>query len=130
VKVFLVTFILLLSCPTANAEWSKQKTARELFFFASLANDWHQTTVISRTPWRLEKNKLLGRKPHRDNVNIYFSGCLMGHVVIAYFLPEEYAKVWQDIWIGIESCVSDSNVKVGHTEKVRINYKLTHTIKF
>lgn len=128
ILLYILAFCAL-STP-AHAEWSQTKTAREMVFAAALTNDWRQTLHIAETPWRRESNKLLGRRPHRDNVNIYFAGCLVGHALVAYALPENYAKIWQGVWTSIENNSSDNNVKVGHTVKVNMRYKLTHTIVF
>lgn len=129
-KRFILIVIILCFCKPVYADWSQDKTARELFFAVTLYKDWMQTLEIARSPWRREKNKILGSRPHRDNVNIYMGGCLISHALITYMLPDEYARIWQDVWIGIESDVSDGNVLKGHEEYAHIGYRITHTIEF
>jgi len=125
-----VVFAIILCATSASGEWSKIKIARELVFTAALVNDWRQTIVIAKTPWRREKNKILGSQPHKDNVNIYFTGCLIGHALVAYILPEKLAELWQVTWVGIESNSIAGNVDNGHAEVVGMHYKLTHTVYF
>lgn len=127
---FLIVVCTLCFALSSDASWSEEKTARELVFFAALVNDWQQTLVISDTPWKREANGILGPKPSRTEVHLYFAGCALGHAAVSYFLPDKYAKIWQDVWIGVQSMVSDKNVKLGHVEEVSVGYRLTHTIKF
>lgn len=124
--ILLILFIPSICC----ADWTKGKIAREIFFAAALSNDWQQTRVIAKTPWRKEKNPILGKKPKINEVDTYFAVCLVGHVLIAYALPEPYAKMWQNIWIGIESNSVTNNLNCGHIQKVGMGYKITHTITF
>jgi len=129
-KVFILILFLIAIPKAGESAWTQEKTARELVFLATIYNDWRQTLVIAKTPWRGEKNKILGSRPHRDNVNIYFGGCVAGHALITYALPDNYAKIWQDTWIGIESRVSDSNISKGHSSWGSVEYRLAQTVYF
>lgn len=129
-NIFHILIFVVCSSTLSHAEWTEEKMARELVFAVALINDWQQTLIIADKPGKREKNRILGPKPHRDNVNIYFAGCLIGHAAVAYMLPDNYAKIWQDVWIGIETNSSNNNVKKGHVEEVSVGYRLTHTIKF
>lgn len=129
--VFIIFFLLVVFKTQAESfEWSNEDTVRQLYFTYVLANDWKQTRDISKESWRREQNPILGKKPSLEKVNNYFLGCAVGHFLISYHLPEDYRKIWQLTWIGIQSYQIDENNLSGLQQEMGMVYKFSYTIHF
>lgn len=127
--------------------WTKTDIGLELVTVGLLAVDWsqtlwlsgnrsyqvHSTGVTGNTGWASttkytyeENNPLLGKHPSRGTVNAYFPLCIVGHAVVAHYLPSavkalggsdsmaKYSRtVWQSVWIGIEGYAVGTNISAG-----------------
>jgi hypothetical protein len=94
-------------------EWTKKDTEYQLVFTTLLFVDHMQTREIVKSDYYYEANPILGRYPTMEEVEVYHALCALGHAGIAYMLPEEYRRVWQCVWIGIETHSVYRNYQVG-----------------
>ncbi|MCG8473245.1 MAG: hypothetical protein MI742_15500 [Desulfobacterales bacterium] len=132
-SIVLIFFLVCIS-GSANAyenSWNKETTARELCFLFTLYQDWKQTRVIAANPNRFkETNPILGKHPTRSEVDTYFTACALGHAMIAYMLPPRASKIWQTMWIGIQSDVIEGNSEVGVRDVEVMEYHIQFSIPF
>lgn len=129
--VFLILAVCVPDMAFAFGSWNQETTARELCFLFTLSKDWQQTLDISKNPEVYsEANPFLGQHPSEDKVHMYFAGCALTHALVAYMLPQEYSKLWQITWIGIQSNVTERNSKNGLEQNMNMEYKITFTIPF
>ncbi|MDO8536816.1 MAG: hypothetical protein Q7R94_01055 [bacterium] len=96
-----------------KSNWTKTDTLLELGYASLHITDWGQTLTISRDPRFAEGNPILGPKPPRGKVNVYFAGTLVGHVLVSRLLPRKPRRVFQILTIGIEGFVVAHNFKHG-----------------
>lgn len=132
-SALLTILLVFASGPGICAEnsWSEETTARELCFFFTLYQDWHQTRTIAANPDRFrETNPILGSHPAASEVDLYFAGCFMGHALIAYLLPPGASKLWQATWIGIQTSVIDDNSDKGLNNEIVMEYRIEFSIPF
>lgn len=118
--------LLLIPFSASADEWTGKDTAWQAVYTVMHVADWGQTLDIAESctdyaagnfKWRgceyTEANPFLGERPSRREVNTYFASTLIAHTLIAYYLPTEYRRIWQTIWIGIEADQVARNAKVG-----------------
>jgi len=120
-KIISLMLMLILFFPIisfATDEWTKKDTAYQTAFLVLTAMDWQQTKEITRNPNYYEKNPILGHNPKQNKIDAYFLSCAFMHTTIAYYLPEKYRRVWQYLFIGIETGYVAHNYNAG----VRINF--------
>ena len=110
-KLILILLVLLTSC--ATDPWTKKDTAYQGAFLAVTAIDWLQTKEVVRNPNYYEINPVLGCNPKQNNVDLYFAGCAIANTAIAYYLPKEYRRIWQCLWIGFEAGYVNYNYSGG-----------------
>jgi len=129
------TFIIILSLASiANAdEWTDVDTVMQSIYSAYHIADWNQTLQIAndRSYYRVngiyyesyqgrsETNKILGRHPSKDQVNLYFASTLLAHYYIARKLSQPYRAYWQSIWLSIQYDIVRNNKRKG----LNINFK-------
>jgi hypothetical protein len=106
-----ILIILLLPFLVA---WTQEDTKYQTAFIATALVDWGQTLYIASNPDEYkESNVLLGDHPSRDKVNMYFPIAIGLHTAVAVALPKDYRRVWQLIWIGIETGMIVHNASIG-----------------
>lgn len=117
--VILITMNLL-GC--ASSKWTKADTLREAAFFVVEGMDYLQTKQIVKDPDRQENNPILGSNPDQNTIDIYFGACILGHYLIARYLPSDWEfygykfhprAAWQWTFIGFESGVVYRNHRKG-----------------
>lgn len=144
-KLIFVAIIFLFSskCFAFDFVTERQETtARQLCFLFTLLEDYRQTSNIKNQPieYKIEKgrtigiihceeNKILGKFPSQARIDKYFLTCALGHTAITYILPDEYSKIWQCVWIGIQSKTLSNNYEKQH-EKSRISYQIKFDFQF
>ena len=107
----LILIILLLPFLVA---WTQEDTKYQTAFIMTALVDWGQTLYISSNPDEYEENNMiLGSHPSRDKVNMYFPIAIGLHTAVAVVLPKDYRRVWQLIWIGIETGMIVHNASIG-----------------
>jgi hypothetical protein len=115
----------------AETSWNKETTARELCFLYTLYQDWQQTRSIATNPDRYrETNPILGSHPQKNEVDLYFAGCAVGHALIAYMLPPKASKIWQTTWIGVQTQVIEDNSEKGLGDEIVMEYRIEFSIPF
>ena len=107
--------LLILLIPSlAQASWTHEDTLYQAAFIATACADWGQTLYIAGNPDEYEENnRILGSHPSRDKVNLYFPIAIGLHTAVAVALPKDYRRVWQLIWIGIETGMIVHNASIG-----------------
>lgn len=139
VRVVTVTIIMLFAMQSFSygyefaEKWSKKDTAYQGVFLALLAVDYAQTHTMAKNDWWLngellhESCPILPSRPSVKEVDLYFAGCAVGHTIVSLALPSEAKvlgykinprRIWQGIWIGIESGYVGWNYSLG----VRIEF--------
>lgn len=107
--------LLFASISTTSAqEWDQASRDRQAIYTALHLMDWAQTRAIAQNPdrWR-EVNPLLGWHPSTRDVDQYFAVTLLGHYVIANWLPENYRAIFQHLTISMEAAVTRNNIILG-----------------
>ncbi len=127
-----VLFIMISGAAVhAETSWNQETTARELCFLFTLYQDWQQTRTIAANPDRFkETNPILGSHPGKQDVDLYFAGCALGHAFIAYMLPPRASKIWQTTWIGIQTGVIEDNSENGLSDEIVMEYRIEFSIPF
>ena len=106
-----ILIILLLPFLVA---WTQEDTKYQTAFIMTALVDWGQTLYIAGNPDEYEENnRILGSHPSRDKVNLYFPIAIGLHTAVAVALPKDYRRVWQLIWIGIETGMIVHNTSIG-----------------
>lgn len=130
-KILYIIIFLLLIPSVSFGLWTKKKVARELCFLSLLSTDLKQTIYVANNPRSyIEDNKILKQHPSRRKVCIYFIISAIAHATISYILPENYSKVWQVAWIGIQSNVIEYNNSIGLKQDIDIAYRINYTLTF
>ena len=114
--ILLATFISVPANaePMSKIDWAFQGVAA-----TTIILDWRQTRNIVDNPNKFyEINPMLSKYPHKDKIDAYFLGSLIGNTVIARLLPNPYRRIWQIITIGYESGFIIHNVRLG----VKMNF--------
>lgn len=119
---------LVFSASAANAEenrrkWARTDTVAEVVSLLPYVIDWGQTLHIANHEreyfadgsWENceETNPILGRKPSRGRVNIYFATSIAGHFLISRLLPNPYRRIWQAVTFGYEVGMVVKNDAIG-----------------
>ena len=117
-SISIAIIILLFSMPACADEWTKKDTAFQASLLVLKGIDWLQTKEIARNPHYYEVNPILGKYPSQNRVDLYFACSAIGHTVVAYYLPSNYRRIWQCIFIGIQVGCIGHNVNAG----VRIKF--------
>ena len=127
-KVMFLTIICILflisGCSHYQlSKWSGKDTAYQAAFTTVAVMDWAQTRYIANHPYeRSESNRVLGEHPSLNDVDTYFSACIIGHTIVSYLLPSEVEimnhkfnlrRIWQSCWIVIETGCVGHNMSVG-----------------
>ena len=119
----------------------KETTARQACFLFMLLIDREQTSNIdNRIKYHIdggkgfktkhsEKNKILGKYPNQTDIDLYFISCAVLHTTISYMLSEKYSKIWQCVWIGVESKTLTNNYHQQNT-KPNLEYKIEFKFEF
>ena len=111
-KTLLVIILVLI--PSMAMSWDSKDTYYQSAVITALAADMAQTLHISKNPNKYyEINPLLGKHPSQDKVIGYFVGGMIAHTAIAMALPTDYRRIWQCVWIGVESLAIYHNYSVG-----------------
>ena len=118
-KLIVILMIILLLPLTVHAykfaeNWTKADTAYQGVVITALAVDMAQTLYISENPNEYsEMNPLLGKHPSQDKVIGYFLGGMIAHTAVAMALPPTYRRIWQYVFIGVETLVIGRNYSIG-----------------
>jgi len=115
-------FIVLLFIPidVYADNWSHEDTMIQILYSAYHIGDWNQTLQITESEDYEETNKILGRNPSDDQVNLYFASTLLAHYYIAQRLSQPYRAYWQSFWISVEHDYLRRNTR--HGFKVNIKF--------
>ena len=97
------TLTLCLAClPLSAGDWTKADSLRQGAVLAAFYADYTQTCQIARSPHLRELNPILGPHPSRTAIDRYFITGAALHTAIAYFLPTDARRKWQNGTIAIE----------------------------
>ena len=100
---YLIAFVMIVAAsPAFGSDWSRSDTYRQGAFFLVHTIDWMQTREIASNDDWVENNPILGTHPSASDVNRYFLGTALLHTAIAYHLPPEWRRDFQNISIGIQ----------------------------
>lgn len=135
-KVLIVALSLsVLVINQAGAEWfvpltQKQKQLEAGYVFMTVL-DWLQTKQFRREGSR-EMNPGLGPEPSQERVDTMISAAIIGHIVGAYAIPEEYKDYWIIGFLIIETIAVVHNYSNGWGPGVSAKTKVTfsYEIKF
>lgn len=113
-----VLAIFLISSPV-QADWTESDANRETVFLVLASADWLQTREIAKgspcagTPVCEERwNPFLGPHPSTQEVDLYFAGWMLGHVLIAQQLTT-YRPWWQAYGIAVHVSAVAHNYRIG-----------------
>ncbi len=114
-KVILAALLIaVLSAPARADEWSKTDIGLQAAATALMVVDWGQTLkAASQTDKYCEMNPILGKHPSRGRVNTYFATAIIGHAAISHILPQDYRRIWQSVFIGVELAATSINYQAG-----------------
>jgi hypothetical protein len=93
--------------------WSAQDKGREAVYLTTWALDWGQTRDIENHPGLYETNRFLGEHPSRGDINRYFLGGAVLHLVMVHYLPARYRPAFQYLTIGMQVGTLDNNYRLG-----------------
>ena len=108
-RIALLAFLVLFSTEAQADEWTTTDTVVESGCIALFWVDWRQT--LDRR--YQESNPILGSRPSRAAVDIYFLAVISTQVVAARLLPSPWRHVFQGITIGIEGRSVFNNWRLG-----------------
>ena len=111
-QIFLVLMLFFAIPVQADDKWTTQNTVLEIVYQTAAFVDWKQTRALESFG-HSETNPLLGAHPSAGKVNAYFIGCAIGHLLIAYLLPEKWRLAFQAASVFIEIDVVRHNYGVG-----------------
>jgi hypothetical protein len=112
--ILLVLLIFALSAPAHADEWSKTDIGLQAAVTALMVVDWGQTLNAASQPDKYcEMNPILGKHPSRGSINTYFATAIIGHAAISHILPQDYRRIWQSIFIGVELAATSINYQAG-----------------
>lgn len=125
--------LTLLSSNAISAPWSKTDLALQGVVLTTTSIDWLQTRELSSKPKEYyERNIFLGNNPSAAKINSYMGGIIIGHTVVAHYLPDVVTflggsaksaalsrTIWQATWIGIETSTISWNYSIG----VRVGFR-------
>lgn len=125
-KTAILLIVLLVSTPSFAAdEWTTQDTILQSVYTMLHVVDWGQTYNFTQRQDQdmttgevtiyTESNPIMGNRPHRDTVNIYFATSLVAHAAISYTLPRPWREYWQGFGIGLEASMVGWNASLGYT---------------
>lgn len=115
---FMSLICLLPSLSYAHDAWTTKDTIYQGIFLAIHSIDFLQTKEIARNPNYHETNLFLGKYPSQGRVNSYFFVTAIFHTTIAYYLPKKFRRVWQYVFIGMQSAYVVHNYYAG----IRIHF--------
>jgi hypothetical protein len=129
-KILAILFLLIPL--VANAEdsrwkWTKTDTVLQVATVTLMVVDWRQTTWMmdqykrwemrsgetKKRPLYNEINPILGDHPKHGTINAYFIGAIVGQTAIAMALPSPYRRIWQCVYIAVESGFVVHNYSIG-----------------
>lgn len=109
-----VCILVFLSIPVdVFADWNKQDTTIEATYLILHCADWLQTRHISKNEAYFDRNLYLGKYPSTSRVDRYFFLTGLTHVVLSYYLPSTYRKIFQYFTIGIQIGCVYHNIRCG-----------------
>jgi hypothetical protein len=125
-KLSLVIIVLFILCiqPSADAytfaeNWTQKDTAYQAAFIAITTADWMQTRWMARQNWQWdggchkELNPFLGSHPSIKKIDTLIPLGMVAHTLVSMALPPNYRRIWQCVWIGVESLAIYHNYSVG-----------------
>jgi len=111
----------------SSKEWSKDDTVMEGVHALSLLADWAQTRTIAQKDKRghnyHEANpitqKIIGKNPRVQDVDLYMALSLLGHGLISRKLPPKYRKIWQTMTLGgrLQAVMNNDRIGIGFGAK-------------
>jgi hypothetical protein len=95
-RSFIVAVVIFTSTAAfAGDKWDSTDYALLAASTVTLAMDWQQTRYIARNPDRFyERNRILGRYPSRQSIDLYFVSVLLTEIIVADLLPSKWRKVF------------------------------------
>lgn len=131
-RFFVIAVVFCFGC-SGSRTWTKADTVRQAAVVALQVADWHQTKRLAteRTPTVLvekpdgssttyfsryrheEWNPILGERPSRAKIDLYFVGSIVGNAAVSCLLPSNWRGAWQYISIGVEAGFVAHNIEIG-----------------
>ena len=111
----LACFLLSVGCPgmwkkRGEDPWTTGDTVRQVLGIGLLALDWNQTRQNAGDPRYNEQNLILGDRPSRGRVDIYFPISAIIGTAFATQLKKPYRQMFQYGLIGVEGyCVYNNH---------------------
>jgi len=115
--LILIVFFVIGSSELKAQEWTEENTAWETAYLATLIIDWGQTLEIAENPNYRELNQIIGEYPTRGEVNRYFMGLGISHIIISNYL-DEWRLPWQRSTFFFSLGVISRNARMG----IKINF--------
>ncbi len=122
-KTLLVIILVLIPSMAMSYQfaenWTKTDTAYQATFLSIATVDWMQTHWMAKQNWQWdgeyhkELNPFLGSHPSEGKINTMIPLGIVAHTAIAMALPPNYRRIWQCVWIGVESLAIYHNYSVG-----------------
>ncbi|ACL01985.1 hypothetical protein Dalk_0276 [Desulfatibacillum aliphaticivorans] len=86
--------------PHARAadEWTNRQIMLEAAALTAIGVDWLQTRDIAEHPGKYSEKGcfgILGERPDKSNVDLYFATWAAIHLTVAHCLPSDYRELWQ-----------------------------------
>lgn len=106
-----LTLFVFIMEPALAAMDSTDKALFTTFLVVELI-DWQQTLVIAEDEQYIELNPILGEKPSKDEVNLYFLACIGINYLIAKS-DWKYKKDWLKVSIALEIYCTTNNYRIG-----------------
>lgn len=107
-----VVILLILAYPSIVYGYfeplNNEEITLEVAFVIVTCMDWDLTRRF-RAKGIKEMNPFLGPEPTPAQVDLGIGSAILAHVLITYFLPHEFRRVWQGLFIALElNAVSNS----------------------
>jgi hypothetical protein len=128
ITVLLLVCLFLLSSFGESRAWDRTDTAYQAAFVSLALVDWGQTRWMAGQEWtwdgqlHYELNPLMSRHPSKREVDFLVPLGIVTHTAIAVLLPNKWRvfdyelnprRIWQVLFIGIETCAVGNNVLAG-----------------
>ena len=124
-KLIVAIFFVMVFTVSAHAyefaeNWTKTDTAWQATFLTLTTMDWIQTRWMVKQNFHWdgeyyhETNPILGDYPSLKAVDTYIPLAMLAHTVVAMAIPDTtLRRIWQCVWIGLESASVYKNYSLG-----------------
>ena len=116
IMILIITIMTAISVYAADA-WTKKDLSFQIAYSTVHIIDWMQTKTFVKDG-REELNPILGKHPSQNKIDLMIGAGLIAHWTVAHLLPTNYRgrnirRIWQYVWIGIETTAVVHNYSTG-----------------